>query len=119
MKVVVAVVQGIAAVCAVAFVVLLFVNEPVDVEPAAAAPAGAAAEIDAAALFADRCAGCHGPDGGGGVGPQLSDGRVAAEYPDIEDQIVVVTDGRGGMPAFGTRLSSDEIRAVVAFSRTL
>jgi mono/diheme cytochrome c family protein len=115
------VVQAIAVILAALFVVMLFVNEPEDLEPATAAPAAAGAEIeiDAAAVFADRCAGCHGPDGGGGVGPQLSDGRVAAAYPDIEDQIVVVTDGRGGMPAFGTRLAPEEIRAVVAFSRTL
>lgn len=122
MKAVVAIVQGIAVVCALAFVVLLFVNEPERLDPQAAASAADGAEtteIDAAAVFADRCAGCHGPDGGGGRGPQLSDGRVAAAFPNIEDQVVVVTDGRGGMPAFGDRLSEDEISAVVAFSRTL
>ena len=120
MKTVVAVVEGIAVLCAVAFVVLLFANEPERLDPQATAVDGAAAtEIDAAAVFADRCSGCHGPDGGGGRGPQLSDGRVAAAFPDIEDQIVVVTEGRGGMPSFGDRLTEDEIRAVVAFSRTL
>jgi mono/diheme cytochrome c family protein len=116
-RTVVNVVQAIAVICTIAVVALLFLNEPEELDPAAAATP--ASEIDAAALFADRCAGCHGPDGGGGRGPQLSDGRAAARFPDIEDQIVVVTDGRGGMPAFGGRLSPDEIRAVVAFSRTL
>ena len=120
MKVVVAIVEGLAVFCALAFVVLLFANEPERLDPRAAVADGAeAAEIDPAAVFADRCAGCHGPDGGGGRGPQLSDGRVAAAFPDIEDQIVVVTEGRGGMPAFGDRLTPDEIRAVVAYSRTL
>jgi mono/diheme cytochrome c family protein len=99
----------------VAFVVLLFANEPERLDPRVT-PAG---EIDAATVFADRCSSCHGPDGGGGRGPQLSDGRVAAAFPDIEDQIVVVTEGRGGMPSFGDRLSEEEIRAVVAYSRTL
>ena len=124
MKNVVRFVQGIAVVGALAFVVLLFANEPERLDPQATATegaedAGGAVAIDGAAVFADRCAGCHGPDGGGGTGPQLSDGRVAAAFPNIEDQIVVVTEGRGGMPAFGDRLSADEISAVVAFSRTL
>ncbi len=124
------VVQGIAALCAVAFVVLLFTNQPERLAPVAAPPPpaegnGEAAEpveavvVDAAAVFAERCAGCHGADGGGGRGPQLSDGRAAANFPDIEDQIVVVTEGRGGMPSFGDRLTPDEIRAVVEFSRAL
>jgi cytochrome c oxidase cbb3-type subunit 3 len=119
-KVVVAVVQVFAVLCAAAFVVLLFANEPERIDPQAAseAPDGEVV-VDAAAVFADRCSGCHGPDGGGGRGPQLSDGRVAAAYPDIEDQIVVVTEGRDGMPSFADRLTEDEIRAVVAFSRTL
>ena len=120
MKTVVAVVEGIAVLCAAAFVVLLFANEPEQVDQHASPADGAAAtEIDGAAVFADRCSVCHGSDGGGGRGPQLSDGRVAAAFPDIEDQIVVVTDGRGGMPAFGSRLTEDEIRAVVEFTRTL
>jgi mono/diheme cytochrome c family protein len=120
-KVVVAVVQIFAVLCAAAFVVLLFANEPERIDPQAAseAPEGEVVAVDAAAVFADRCSGCHGPDGGGGRGPQLSDGRVAAAYPDIEDQIVVVTEGRDGMPSFADRLTEDEIRAVVAFSRTL
>ncbi len=38
-------------------------------------------------IYEDNCARCHGPDGEGGVGPQLGDGAVAENYPDIEDQI--------------------------------
>jgi mono/diheme cytochrome c family protein len=37
----------------------------------------------------------------------------------VEDEIELVTDGRGSMPAFGGRLSSAEIDRVVAFTRTL
>jgi mono/diheme cytochrome c family protein len=121
-KRVVAGVQVLAALCAVAFVVLLFANEPASFDAAPATPAdpdAPAAEVDGAAVFADRCASCHGRDGGGGFGPQLSEGRAAAAFPDIEAQIAVVTDGRGSMPSFGGRLGPDEIRAVVAYSRTL
>jgi mono/diheme cytochrome c family protein len=116
MKAVVRVVQAVAALAAVAFVALLFLNEPDDAD-VQATPTGA--EVDGASVFADRCAGCHGPDGGGRSGPQLSEGSVVEAFPDIEDQIDVVTDGRGGMPSFGSRLSPEEIRAVVEYSRTL
>ncbi len=82
-------------------------------------PGGAAAtDGPGAAVFAERCAGCHGSEGqGGGVGPPLA-GRMETEYPDIADQIAVVANGRGVMPAFADRLSSDEIAAVVDFTRT-
>jgi cytochrome c6 len=125
----VAVVQLVALLAAVVFVVALFVNEPQQLEAAPApsggagaggdAPALPAAPVDAEALFAERCASCHGPGGSGGSAPQLSDGRVAAKYPDIEDQVAVVSGGRGRMPAFAGRLTEDEIRAVVRYTRTL
>ncbi len=75
--------------------------------------------IDAGAIFADRCSSCHGSTGGGGVGPQLSAGQAAAAFPDIEDQVTVVSDGRGRMPSFGNRITDEELRAVVRFTRTL
>jgi mono/diheme cytochrome c family protein len=139
-------VQLTAVVAFVAFVVLLFTNEPTllsapaDVERAAVdetppldstgtpdddgptdtvAPVDVAPPIDAAAIFADRCSSCHGATGAGGTGPGLSEGRAAAAFPDIEDQVTVVRDGRGRMPSFGNRLPDDELRAVVRFSRTL
>ncbi len=77
------------------------------------------APIDAAAIFAGRCSSCHGSTGGGGIGPQLSGGQVAAAFPDIEDQVSVVRDGQGRMPSFGNRLTDEELRAVVRFTRTL
>ena len=79
---------------------------------------GDTADAEGAALFSASCAGCHGADGGGGVGPQLSDGAVVEAFPDEAGEIAVVTDGRGGMPSFGDRLSAEEIAAVVAFTRT-
>jgi cytochrome c oxidase subunit II len=114
-KRVVDIVQIGALVCVAAFVVLLFANEP-EREPAArAASAGA---VDGAAVYASNCAVCHGQDGGGGVGPQLGDGAVAEAFPDVADQIDVVANGRGRMPAFGGDLSAEEIAAVVDYTRT-
>ena len=87
--------------------------------PPSTAPVATTTPIDAAALFANRCASCHGAAGQGGVGPGLSAGRVATKFPDIEQQVALVRDGKGGMPTFGRRISEDEIRAVVRYTRTL
>ena len=109
----------------VAFVVLLFTNDPTAPPPATATPAASPAggsvvapAIDAAALYGRSCGGCHGGDGSGGIGPRLA-GRVVAAYPDPQAQIAVVTDGRGGMPGFGGRLSEEEIAAIVDYTRTV
>jgi mono/diheme cytochrome c family protein len=87
-----------------------------------------------AAIFAERCASCHGATGGGGVGPQLSDGLVLETFADPADQIAWVSGGseafleagvygdpekpvEGGMPAFGGTLTPEELVAVVAHER--
>ncbi len=104
----------LAALAAViATVVMLFVNSP---DRTATAAPGAAS--DGATLFATNCAACHSADGSGGVGPPIGGGRVVEKYPEAADQILVVTNGRGGMPAFGTRLTPEEIAEVVRFTRT-
>jgi cytochrome c oxidase subunit 2 len=125
LRTVVGVAQFIAVSSALAFVVLLFVNEPdrpAGQTGANGASGGESAEdggLDGSAIYAENCAACHGPDGGGGVGPQLSEGQIVTRFPDIEDQIAVVTTGLGPMPAFGERLSPEEIRAVVEYTREL
>lgn len=68
-------------------------------------------------IYEDNCARCHGPDGEGGVGPQLGDGAVAESYPDIEDQLVVLREGRNGMPAWEDSLTPEEIQAVAEYTR--
>lgn len=69
------------------------------------------------AIYGSNCASCHGASGGGGSGPRLAEGAVVAAYPDIEAQIDLVTNGRDRMPAYVGRLSDDEIRAVVRYTR--
>lgn len=127
MKGLVRVAQVLALVCAAAFVVLLFANEP-DAPEAPERPETVAVDDDiddapegpdGAEIFSDRCASCHGDRGQGGVGPRLADGRVVERFPDLEDQVRLVLDGRGGMPSFQDRLSEDEVRAVVEFTRSL
>lgn len=75
------------------------------------------AQIEAGqAVFELNCAGCHGSDGAG-----TSQGRpligVAVEQPDRSVHVMSVTDGRTVMPAFGERLSAEEIDAAVSYVR--
>jgi mono/diheme cytochrome c family protein len=66
------------------------------------------------AVFASAgCGGCHAfePAGStGAVGPSLDDASVS-----FDAVVAQVTNGGGGMPAFGDRLSEEEIRDVAAF----
>jgi mono/diheme cytochrome c family protein len=105
-------VQVVTAVATAAFVILLFTNEPA--RPAAIPNAG---PDTGQAIFATRCASCHGADGGGGFGPTLA-GVVVRRYPNPADQEAVVANGRGSMPSFAGSLTRDQIAAVVAYTRT-
>ena len=97
-------VQVVAAVATAAFVILLFTNEPQ--QPAAIPKAGPGT---GQAIFATRCATCHGADGEGGYGPPLK-GVIARRYPNPADQEAVVANGRadwaleyvGGLFAFAS-----------------
>jgi cytochrome c551 len=102
------VVEVVAAIGVVVTVVALFANEPDSGSTALATPG---AQIYAAS--------CHGADGGGGFGPQLSGGAAAKRFPDVADQIKFVTNGSGSMPSFGGRLSAKQLRQVVEYTRTL
>ena len=70
-------------------------------------------------VYANNCAPCHGADGGGGVGLQLNGGRLLEQVPDPADQRLLVENGRNQMPGFGEKLSSDEIDAVVRYTREI
>lgn len=84
----------------------------------------------------ETCAGCHGANGEGGVGPAL--GTVLSVFSSCADHIDWVTEATGGyqaagidtygdlakpvggggfMPAFATSNTAEEIAAVVAFER--
>ena len=87
---------------------------------------------------AGGCAGCHGAEGGGGVGPALSDGQVMATFSDWRNHVIWVINGSpadpgtpygdngtpslgtaNGMPSFGDDLSAEEILAVVYYERVV
>lgn len=66
-----------------------------------------------ASVFAENCAGCHGETGKGGAGgPDLTTMPLAQTEAGTVEQ---VTNGGGGMPAFGEQLSEQEISDVATF----
>lgn len=68
-------------------------------------------------VYRQNCAQCHGSRGGGGSGVKLA-GVVASRYPNIDDHITIITDGKGGgMPGFGEKLSPEDIEAVARWER--
>jgi cytochrome c6 len=68
--------------------------------------------IDGAEIYAANCAGCHAPDRSGRNGPPLLPANLTS---DPSSYVQLITDGLGGMPGFGNRLSADEINAVVDY----
>ena len=73
-----------------------------------------------AASFQAKCASCHGTQGQGGIGPNLTDGYWIHGGKMTE---VLTTIARGvpdkGMPPWGPMMSADEIQALTVFVRTL
>jgi mono/diheme cytochrome c family protein len=64
-------------------------------------------------VFVANCGGCHtlaNADAGGQVGPNLDDLK-----PDMATVVHQVTNGGGGMPAFGSQLSATQIQAVARY----
>ena len=79
-------------------------------------------------LYYTFCAGCHGVDGRGSWRAALflidpGDLTRSAGEPDRYVFDIIkhggASIGRPGMPAFGAQLSDDDIRALVAYTRTL
>jgi cytochrome c551 len=67
-------------------------------------------------VYKDHCSTCHGSKGQGGTGMKLA-GKVATNYPNIADQIAVISNGRSSMPGWKNSLSADDIEAVARYER--
>jgi cytochrome c oxidase cbb3-type subunit 2 len=86
-----------------------------------------------AALYKQHCAGCHGDDAKGGIGPSLVDDvffSVAGDLPDDDYFEVInngvfpgmVEDGRTAkdtMPGFAKEMNKEKIWSVVAYLRSI
>jgi cbb3-type cytochrome c oxidase subunit III len=98
-------------------------SAPADQSNANKAASGSkpAAKVNAVALYtAQKCTGCHGPDGKGKVkgAPNFTDAAWQQKESDA-DLIDGIKKGNvPKMPAYGSKLSEDEIRALVAYVRT-
>jgi mono/diheme cytochrome c family protein len=80
-----------------------------------ARPSAPAQLASGRALFLHNCAHCHGADARGDEGPDLHDVQVSDRY-------IANTIARGiphEMPAFGRKLSRDDLDALVAYVRAL
>jgi cytochrome c551 len=71
--------------------------------------------IDAAALYTENCAKCHGQNREGGGGPSLLPSRLTKDPSAYVERI---NEGSGPMPAFSGTLSVEEIDALVEFILT-
>ena len=92
---------------------------------------GGPVEHGAVVYKASGCNGCHGDQGGGGVGPPMDD--VIEQFPEFADHVEWVKVGSkpvqgqpygekgtvatGGMPGFENSLSEEDIIAVVCHER--
>jgi cytochrome c6 len=89
-----------------------------------ALPAMADAGVDGAALFKSKCAMCHGADGAGqtptGKSMKVRDLKSAeVQKQDDKALFTIISDGKGKMPAYKSKLSTAEIDALVGFVRSL
>jgi len=62
-----------------------------------------------------NCNGCHGGFGGGGIGPPLING----ERNPASDFDYIYSGRGGGMPAYGGRISDDQIWRIIAYIHAL
>jgi mono/diheme cytochrome c family protein len=78
-------------------------------------------------LYRQNCARCHGPDGRGDTplgstynAPDFTDQEWWRKHSNIASNASlasIVTRGKGGMPAFGKKLSRSEIKLLVSYVR--
>jgi mono/diheme cytochrome c family protein len=78
-------------------------------------------------LFRTNCARCHGADGRGDTpmghtynSPDFTDSEWWQKHSDItstKSLVSIITNGKGGMPGFGKKLKSSEIKGVVNYVR--
>ena len=82
--------------------------------------------VDAQKVYRKNCATCHGNDGRAKTlkgkfkgAKNLTDATWQGSVTDERITDVITVGQNGGMPAFGKKLSQDEITALVAYVRAL
>lgn len=83
----------------------------------------AAPSSEAAGLFKSKCSMCHGPDGKGYAAIHTPDFTSPKWQASITDKEIVqiITHGKKGtiMPAFGGKLTANQITELAHYIRTL
>ncbi len=82
------------------------------------------AQSSGAAIFSANCQVCHGPNGIPNPTMEKLLGVMSVTNPEMkkltpQEMVTVVTNGKGKMPAWKGKLTDAQIRAVVAYLRTL
>ena len=75
-------------------------------------------------LFKAKCAACHGPDGKGETAMGKKFGLRDLGSADVQKQsdaelAGIITKGKGKMPSYEGKLTSDQVQDMVKFIRTL
>ena len=75
-------------------------------------------------LFTAKCVMCHGADGSANTTMDKSFKIRNFHSPDVQKQsdaqlTVIITKGRGNMPSFDGKLTTDQISQLVAYIREL
>ncbi|GAB4255292.1 MAG: hypothetical protein Kow00122_13530 [Thermoleophilia bacterium] len=83
-------------------------------------PAAEPVLLRGARLFSVQCASCHGPTGGGALGPALRPSSFLAEAG-LEEVVAFLQAGRPGrgMPSFAGRLAEEDFPALFALLKAL
>lgn len=89
-----------------------------------AVPSWLDAQTDGAAIFKSKCVMCHGPNGDGntpsGKALKAKDLRADDTQKKSGAELAdVVAKGRNKMPAFGQKLTPEQIQAVVGYIHQL
>lgn len=73
------------------------------------------------AVFNKNCVSCHSADGGGGIGPNLTDAHWINGDGSIDSILKIVREGvsEKGMPPWGPILKREDTLAAAAFVRSL
>lgn len=87
-------------------------------------PANLRAQGAAAKSFKTDCALCHAPDGSGSSPTGKALKAKDLRLPEVQQQsdadlTLVISKGKGKMPAFSAKLKPDEIKGMVAYIREL
>lgn len=90
-------------------------NPPIDAELLAAKIADATSAKEGSLVYTANCASCHGPDGGGLIGPNLTDNAYLYGKKPLETYAVIRDGAPKGMPPWGAILSQPEMVNVISY----